>query len=62
MTPSIKPNYKSTFHRDGTVSYWSVYKQQWVRTSVYDLTCRHDDYAAIPEKERMKISKMALGN
>lgn len=24
-------NYRTTFHDDGTVTYWSVYKQVWVR-------------------------------
>jgi len=26
-------NFDSTFHRDGTVTYWSVYEQVWRRTS-----------------------------
>ena len=23
---------KTTYHRDGTVTFWSVYRQQWVRS------------------------------
>lgn len=30
--PTIKPDFQPTKHRDGTVSYWSVYQQLWVRT------------------------------
>lgn len=26
-------NYRPTFHRDGTVTVWDVYRQQWRRTS-----------------------------
>jgi hypothetical protein len=25
--------YRPTYHRDQTVSYWSVYRQSWVRSS-----------------------------
>lgn len=35
MTPTIKPQYASTVHRDNTVSYWDVYLQQWQRTSIF---------------------------
>lgn len=31
MQPNIKTNRKNTYHRDGTVSYWDVYQQQWQR-------------------------------
>ena len=56
-----KPDMATTYHRDGTVSYWSVYRQQWQRVSAYELTCRHDDYAALSEAERARVSHMALG-
>lgn len=58
--PKYKPHRECTYHRDGTVSYWSVYKQQWDRTTAYDLCNRHDDYAALNEQERQRISNMAL--
>lgn len=61
-TPLIKPNFGTTCHRDGTVSYWSVYLQQWQRISAYALTNRHDDFAALSEHERARISKMVFGN
>ena len=25
--------YRPTYHRDQTVSYWSVYRQSWVRSA-----------------------------
>ncbi len=59
-TPTIKPNYRTTYHRDGSVSYWSVYLQQWQRTSAYNLTTRHDDFAALSKEERAKINQMVL--
>lgn len=31
MTPTIKTGYRSTFHRDGTVSFWNVLEQRWER-------------------------------
>lgn len=61
MSPTIKPHYGTTYHRDGTVSYWSVYLQQWQRVSAYALTNRHDDFASLSEEERKRISRMALG-
>ena len=32
--PTIKPKFQPTKHKDGTVSYWSVYQQVWIRTYV----------------------------
>jgi hypothetical protein len=28
-----KRPYKTTYHRDGTITVWNVYTQQWERTS-----------------------------
>lgn len=60
MKPHIKSGYRSTYHRDRTVSYWSVYSQSWQRTTAYNLTNRHDDYFALPPHERKRISNMAF--
>lgn len=62
MITKASDAYKTTYHRDGTVTYWSVYLQQWKRVSAYALTNRHDDYAALSDDERRRISKMALGS
>ena len=45
---------KNTNHRDGTVTYWSIYQQQWVRhaESVPD-----EEYAAMGEAERERAIK-----
>lgn len=31
MKPTIKPAFRSTFHRDGSVSLWDCLTQSWVR-------------------------------
>lgn len=56
MTPTIKPKQEITIHRDGTVSYYSVYLQQWQRISAIALSERHDDFAALTEADRAKIN------
>ena len=54
---------KTKFHRDGTVTYWDVYRQQWVRRSASDIL---DDpvwgdmiLATLPESERARIARIA---
>jgi hypothetical protein len=43
--------YRATYHRDGTVTLWSVYQQSWVRTGhVSD-----EELAARDERERARI-------
>lgn len=59
MKPRIKKQQQITIHRDGTVSYWSIYRQVWDRTSAYNLTTRHDDYAALSDSDRTRISRAA---
>lgn len=50
-TPTIKPNRKSTFHRDGTVSLWDCTRQGWTRTaSPSDALL-----ATLPESERRRV-------
>jgi hypothetical protein len=62
MAPTIKPNYKSTFHKDKTISYWNVYHQVWERTSAYALTNYHDVFASLSFKDREKINKIVFPN
>lgn len=47
----MKTTYQSTYHRDGTVTYWSVYHQVWVRRA-HAIPDR--EYAAMNAKERAK--------
>lgn len=56
MTPTIKPKYASTVHRDNTVSYWDVHLQQWHRTSIFAIVNKHDVFASLPQSDRDKIN------
>lgn len=60
MTPTIKPNYQTTFHRDGTVSYWSVYRQQWERKAADAIA--DEDTAAMRSEDRERIQCMTPAN
>ena len=31
-TTTQQDPYRTTYHRDGTLTVWDVYRQQWVRT------------------------------
>jgi hypothetical protein len=55
MKPQIKKNYQTTFHRDGTISYWSVKHQKWMRhTAVYIIAFSSPDGFSHKEIERIK--------
>jgi len=56
---NIKSKYKTTYHRDKTVSYWSVYEQRWLRVTAYSLTNNHEDFASLNDVERKRICRMA---
>lgn len=57
MKPTIKHNLNNTYHQDGTVSYWDVYRQQWDRRPAD----RIDDSALVSmaEYERRRIAQHA---
>ena len=57
MKPTIKPEMKTTVHRDGSVSYWSVNNQVWQRVGAGDLI-QSKDFPTLNEQERARISKM----
>ena len=40
-----------TYHNDGTVTYWSVYQQQWIR----DDTIEDRELAAMDADERERV-------
>lgn len=49
--------YETTYHRDGTVTYWSVYHQSWQhRVPAQDIPDR--ELAAMSETERRRIARM----
>ncbi len=52
MKPTIKKEYKSTYHRDGTISYWSTYQQVWVRC--LGVSISDEDFASMSPPERDK--------
>ena len=52
--PKWKPNRQITLHRDGTVSYWDVYLQQWRRKHVALVDSR--TLATMGDDERARIT------
>lgn len=59
MTATRKPvsPYRTTFHRDDTVTYWDVYAQQWSRQHAATIT--DDSLSTLPLAERDRIVRMA---
>jgi len=45
---------RNTIHRDGTVTYWSVYQQSWI-THVNPCAIPDKEYAAMSAPERDRI-------
>ena len=45
---------KTTYHRDGTVTYWSVYDQAWRR---HQRTIQDQELAAMSPKERDRVMR-----
>jgi hypothetical protein len=45
---------KTTYHKDGTVTYWSVFQQQWIRHSD---SVSDQELAAMSAAERAKVLK-----
>jgi hypothetical protein len=42
-------SFKTKFHRDGSVTIWDVYQQQWVRTS----RPTNQQLATLPKRDRI---------
>jgi hypothetical protein len=51
--PVIKTGGQSTFHSDGTVSYWDVYRQQWQRVAAEFINDKI--LASLPAIDRERI-------
>ena len=49
--------YRTTYHRDGTVTLWDVYQQQWVRLAADQVS--DQILATLSDTERRRIVKMA---
>ena len=56
--------YQTKFHRDGTVTLWNVYTQQWVRVSAQSLVAQCERpfgnmlLPTLPESERARIERV----
>ena len=57
MTPTWKPDAQPTYHRDGSVSYWDVYLQQWARRPAQDIS--DEVQASQDEVFRRRVRRMA---
>ena len=58
MNPTIKENRANTYHRDGTVSYWDVYRQQWQRSS----SVSDQVLASMNDAERARVQRHITGD
>ena len=54
-SPKMKDGMKLTTHKDGAVSYWSVYDQVWKRQPAATIPDR--EIAAMPYSDRRRIEK-----
>jgi DNA-directed RNA polymerase subunit M/transcription elongation factor TFIIS len=45
-------NYNTTFHQDGTVTYWSVYNQRWIKDA---RIVSNQELAAMSKQERNQV-------
>lgn len=51
--PKITADYSTTIHKDGTASYWSVYQQRWIRSSIGDIPVREVAERSLGERIRL---------
>ena len=58
MTISTRPHspYDARYHRDGTVTYWSVYQQVWVRADPHHIS--DEEYAAMSRRDRDRCARI----
>jgi len=52
----MKDQFKTTFHRDGTVTLWHVYTQSWRRFWPEHIS--DETLATLSHKERERIARM----
>lgn len=55
--PNIKHDRSNTYHRDGTVSHWDVYDQQWRRAEAQFIG--DQVLATMTQTERTRIANHA---
>ena len=56
-TEETEMTLKNTYHRDGTVTFWSCYQQVWTRCDAARID--HAELAAMSDTERARIARMA---
>ena len=56
-TKEKKMSLKNTYHRDGTVTFWSVYQQVWTRCEASQIDA--GELAQMNDSERARIARMA---
>ena len=45
--------YKTTFHRDGSATFWDVYTQSWTRTG----SPSDEQLASLPAADRERVQR-----
>ena len=48
----------TTFHRDGTITLWHVYRQQWVRLAAAAIS--DETLATLSHRERARVLRMRV--
>ena len=48
---------KPIFHRDNTVTFWSVYEQRWIRVAAQRIS--NEELAGMNFDERARVIRMA---
>ena len=51
--------YRTKYHRDGTITVWSVYTQRWGRLSAAVAVRDHSLMASLSSRERSRIERLA---
>jgi len=64
VTPRVtgtqeKQMYNPTFHRDNTVTFWSVYEQRWVRCAASRIS--DAELASMSDSERRRVARIVAG-
>ena len=47
---------KTKYHRDGSITYWSIFRQEWVVCSCMELL-PDEELASMNEGERVRVIK-----
>jgi hypothetical protein len=48
--------FRTTFHRDGTITFWNVYQQRWQRQRASSMS--DQDLASMSQKDRARTLRM----